>query len=677
MQKIPLLLCFLAAAHVLPAQTQTTASVFFESDQYELTPEARQSLDAVAVQLLAAPDYSVGIEAWTDDQGTQEYNLRLAANRAESVKNYLTGKGLVPAKTTVRSWGEQNLEYDNASEQDRRLNRRVDVAITSIFFPDYPALQTSLTANTEQILTIQPNQSQTVTTNRGTMVVVPSEAFVFEDGTSPAGPVEIIVREAFSPADFILHNLTTISDGKILQTGGMVYIGAQADGRPLHLANGAAITVALPTGKVDPGMELFYGQQDAGNNINWKPAGQKFRQTIEEQQVTLDIDPALGRRIMAIQVPVYPQPSLPNFTGAMAPKPRRPVAPYKPRAPQKPDWTNVQRMFGGGGEALRKKDAKKADKYYSDASAKYQRDSVDYERLYLRYLQNESNYESAKIRYASDRMNWEAELSHRIKTILAYEQELYLYEYSLALQPGLKRIGKNIRRYENYSNLEHAVHNAAVEQSLMAKKESYLKRNSDLMSVGALYDKYIGFDIVESGQFRSMIQSNRQKTLVRDNKQTTSKMLAATGIRQISDSLKAEIREQRLLSVKTSDQADRAIRAYVTDVTRLGWINCDKFYNDPAEKIQLVVDEPEDATLYVLCRDINSVLAFSRNAQGTYVANGLPKGKKVSVVSIKLKDGVPHFALHDTKVGDPGALKMDYRSMTLRDLREELKKLNI
>ena len=121
--------------------------------------------------------------------------------------------------------------------------------------------------------------------------------------------------------------------------------------------------------------------------------------------------------------------------------------------------------------------------------------------------------------------------------------------------------------------------------------------------------------------------------------------------------------------------SEDAVRVAV--VTRLGWINCDRFYNDPAEKVQMVVKEQEDATMYVLCRDINSLLAFYRDAQGNYVVSGLPKGKKVSVISIKLKDGVPYMALHDTKAGESGDLKMDYRSMSLRDLRDELKKLNI
>lgn len=154
-------------------------------------------------------------------------------------------------------------------------------------------------------------------------------------------------------------------------------------------------------------------------------------------------------------------------------------------------------------------------------------------------------------------------------------------------------------------------------------------------------------------------------------------MLKSCGIKAISDSLKSEIKEKRLLNAKTAQQADVALRAYVADVTKLGWINCDKFYNDPAEKVQIAVSEQEDATMYVVCKDINSILPMSRNGQGVYAAGGLPKGKKVSVVSIKLKDGAPQFAVCDVKAGEAGALSMNYRNISLKDLREELKRLNI
>lgn len=676
MQKILLPLFFFLIACALRAQTPAEASVFFETDRSELSPEARQSLDALALQLLAAPDYEVDIEAWTDDRGTPEYNQQLAVRRAEAVQQYLAAKGLQLSKSSVQSWGEQNQEYDNNTDEQRQLNRRVDVLIKPVFFSDYATFQTRLAGNTgQQVLNIEPDQDQTLTTRRGTTLVIPSNAFVFEDGSSPEGPVELELREAFSPADFIRHNLSTMSDGKILQTGGMLYIGASAGGRPLQLAEGAAITVALPTQQFDPEMELFYGEAGPGGSVNWKPVGQKFRQTIQSNKVTLDIDPSIGDRIMAAQVPVHPAPAVPSFPDRLGPEPRHPVAPYKPRAPQKPLWDNVQRLFGGGqGEAMSKKDSRKAEKYYHELLAKYERDSVNYVQLYERYVSNQEKYEKAVIKYREDRSTWVTELRRRDAAIREYGREEYLHRYSIALQQALKRVGKNIRRYEYYSNLRYAVHKTAAAICGNIPKERALRQGKrDFPTTNQLYDKYISHEAMRN---RNRFSCNQYLPEYGDSGEAIRNMYAATGIQAIADSLDQEIKRRRILSVRTTDQADRAVRAYVTDVVRLGWINCDRFYNDPAEKIQLAVEESEEATMFVYCRDINSLLPFDRYDRG-YIAPGLPKGKKVSVVAIKLKDGVPYFAMQDARVGDVPALKMNYRSTTMLALRTELDKLNI
>lgn len=682
MQKILLAAYFLMAASLLSAQSPVTTSVFFESDQYELTSEARQSLDALALQLLAAPDYAVAIEAWTDDQGTQEYNLRLANHRADAVQQYLAQKGLLLTKTTVRSWGEQNLAYDNATEDNRRKNRRVDVAVTPFFFSDYAALQNRLTAPFEQTIRIQADEEQTVTAANGTIIVVPANSFVFEDGTSPAGPVELVVREAFSPSDFVSHNLTTTSDGRVLQTGGMVCLGAQADGKPLALAAGASLTVALPTGKMDPDMELFYGQMNADNSINWQPAQQTFRRQLRNPRVLLDIDPALSARIMALKVPVYPEPSLPKFSGELPPEPRKPVAPYEPRAPKKPTWESVQRMYGGGGygaatNRLSKKELKKARKHYQKVLDNYERDSINYARLYNRYQTNLENYKSALANYDANLHNWKIEVQNRIRSIILFEREQEVHDFSLRLQKAILRAGKNIHRYEYYSNLELAVENAALGLRNTELREALMKGYGSGRLVSGLYDKYVGSKVLQSAGYSDLHLRAKVSCGADTTYRITDRLMKSSGITAISDSLKAEIREKRMSNASTTEEVAADLSAYVADVTRLGWINCDKFYKDPAEKVQLAVKEDEAATMYVICKDISSILSLYDNGQGIYTANGLPKGKKVSVVSIKLKNGVPQFASRDVEAGKTGELQLEYRSMTLRDLREELKKLNI
>lgn len=678
MQKIFLTCLLLLSAAFMSAQTTSNVSVFFDPDQSELSREASVALDALAADLLEAPDYSLMIEAYTDDRGTETYNLRLAGSRAEAVQQYLLQKGLQSGKTSVKSWGEQNLAFDNATEENRRKNRRVDIVATFFNFTGMADLQNRLSSSGEQIITIQPDRNQQFTAAGGTVVVIPAQSFVFEDGSAPRGPVAITVREAYDPADWITHNLTTMSDGRLLQTGGMVYLDAQSDGKPLTLATGALLTVAMPAKNIDPGMELFYSSPGADGSVNWQPVGQSFRQTLKDDEVKLDIDPSLSARIMALRAPISPKPTVPSYSGDIPPEPRMPNAPRPPYPPRKPEWEDIQFRFGSrSGEAMNRKGSKKARKFYQEALARYNRDSADYVKLYDKYLVKVTNFEAAKERYATEHQNWEMELKGRIRRVMDYEREQYLHIYSNGLQLAVKQIGKNIGKYENYSNLEYAVRDAADINYRQRQREEFFNQSRDRVVISDLYYKCIGHKVVDGLAFRDLF-SQVKYTYPSDTLQRAiAGILKDMGIRAISDSLKTEIKERQLLVAKSPDQARRYMRAYVADITRLGWINCDKFYNDPSEKVQLVVNEAEDATMYVVCKDISSVLTCYPSGQGAYIATGIPKGRKVSVISIKLKDGKAQFAMRDVRAGESPALDLSYKSLSVKELREELKRINI
>ena len=668
---------------VFAQSSPSTASVFFETDRSELSPEARQTLDAMAPALLQAPDYQVSIEAFADDRGTAQYNLRLAADRAATVQNYLAGKGLIADKTAVQNWGER--KADSPTEIGRQKSRRVDVMVNAFSFKDLESLRNRLSANTVQVLKIQSGQGQTLTAARGTMLVVPANAFVFEDGTAPKGEIELQVQEAYDPSDFILHNLTTLSDGHILQTGGMVNITAQSGGRTLQLAEGASLTVSLPNGgNFDPNMELFYAQPAVNGGVDWKPAGQKFRKTLKPNLVELVIDPALGARIAALKVPELSRPAMPAFKDQMPPEPKMPVAPYKPRAPKKPEWAAVQKIYAGGGDAARmsRKELKKAQLYFNDQNLRYTRDSAKYVQLADRYQRNLAGYERSVIRFQTEHRQWETELKSRLIAIMLYQREMYVYTYSRCLPKALKIKGKAIQEYKTYSNLSLAVSEAVNEQTLLALGAGIFddRRTTAIGSSleGKLYERIIGLKTIDTFKDFKKIKEDAFLSIDKDTTQrTTRRLLGSIGLQQISDSLVTEVSQKMLLNSNSPQQANTIMGGYVATVSQLGWINCDRFSNDPAEKMQVLVNETEDATMYAICKDINAMLPFSRNAEGTYTANGLPKGKKITIVAIKIKDGMPQYAQRDMKVGDAALPRMNYRSLPLHDLKEELKKLNI
>src|SRR4029079_3292125 len=72
--------------------------VFFETDQTDLTPQARATLDKQAQWLQQYGNYTFTIEGHADERGTREYNIALGARRAQNVRDYLAARGIQPSR---------------------------------------------------------------------------------------------------------------------------------------------------------------------------------------------------------------------------------------------------------------------------------------------------------------------------------------------------------------------------------------------------------------------------------------------------------------------------------------------------------------------------------------------------------------------------------------------------
>ena len=81
--------------------------VFFETDQTDLTPQARATLDKQAQWLAQYNRYSFTIEGHADERGTREYNIALGARRAQTVREYLSSRGVEPQRMRTISYGKE------------------------------------------------------------------------------------------------------------------------------------------------------------------------------------------------------------------------------------------------------------------------------------------------------------------------------------------------------------------------------------------------------------------------------------------------------------------------------------------------------------------------------------------------------------------------------------------
>ena len=81
--------------------------VFFESDSSDLTLQSRATLDKQAQWLATYNRYAFTVEGHADERGTREYNIALGARRAQAVRDYLTARGIEPARMRTISYGKE------------------------------------------------------------------------------------------------------------------------------------------------------------------------------------------------------------------------------------------------------------------------------------------------------------------------------------------------------------------------------------------------------------------------------------------------------------------------------------------------------------------------------------------------------------------------------------------
>ena len=106
------------------------SDVLFDTARYTLKPGAREKLAKVSGIILAHPGLKIAIEGHTDNVGSDEYNMKLSDNRANSVETYLVSQGLNSGSVTAQGFGKNQPVADNGTAAGRQRNRRVEMVVS-------------------------------------------------------------------------------------------------------------------------------------------------------------------------------------------------------------------------------------------------------------------------------------------------------------------------------------------------------------------------------------------------------------------------------------------------------------------------------------------------------------------------------------------------------------------
>jgi len=100
------------------------SDVFFDFDKYNLSSEAKSTLEANARELKRVGDSNITIEGHCDERGTKAYNLALGDKRAGAAKDYLVSLGVTASRITTISYGKERPFDSGHDESAWAKNRR-------------------------------------------------------------------------------------------------------------------------------------------------------------------------------------------------------------------------------------------------------------------------------------------------------------------------------------------------------------------------------------------------------------------------------------------------------------------------------------------------------------------------------------------------------------------------
>jgi outer membrane protein OmpA-like peptidoglycan-associated protein len=110
----------------------TLGDVLFDTGKADLNPGASRNLDQLVTFLTDHQERRVEIDGYTDNVGTDSFNLDLSQRRADTVRSVLVNRGIDSARIATRGYGKDFGVASNVDSGGRQLNRRVEIVIGGV-----------------------------------------------------------------------------------------------------------------------------------------------------------------------------------------------------------------------------------------------------------------------------------------------------------------------------------------------------------------------------------------------------------------------------------------------------------------------------------------------------------------------------------------------------------------
>ena len=658
------------------SQITKTVSVHFDVDKHYLKEEAVETLDQLLEEVKYFKVLTVELKAHTDHDASEAYNIALSKRRAQSVGTYLSQNGL-SEKQLESSWhGEYNPVATNQTDLGKQQNRRVDLIIT---YQPYQNVEEVLDDLKEEVqeFKLNPKGSTTIIGKEGIEVEIQEGSFQDENGNSiPNSEVLIELEEFTTIGESFTNQLSTESNGEMLETGGMLRIDAYRGNKKLKLNKKKEIKIKIPNPRILEGMTVFTGQRGADGVMNWNNIGTSFSQSeilTEGAAIAIDTMPFYEYIDHNLD---YKRNYLKELKITYPEKPKRPSIPSKPREPKRPDpeyvFTGLAKWLSTDAQKNRKADEQYQEllERYNQRMERYERNIASYERklenhakalkeyenqiaeinekmsfhvefLTERYYELKSVYDQKRLNYAILKFS---ALARNNKLKSTKPEETLKHYATIAMQDELHLELRRLSYYINYYTFLTQFDPEYIRKYFLYKGELKVHRM-----------KKKGFRSYDYRQFLTSCGQNEKFNAMFNNPEVPALIAVAVSQKKEAD---------RASGITARSEFEEA---YNTSTSQLGWINCDRFSRVKRNRmINVSMMSAIGARMMIYVKRFRSLM----NANGG--AARVPKNTTIKAIFMTTIDGKPHISIDELKPKNNVGIKPDYQAASLNEIKEML-----
>lgn len=109
-----------------------TNQTAFDVNSTQIKPGFYSTLDKISSVVNQYGKTTLTIVGHTDDSGSDAHNQTLSEQRAQAVQSYFLQSGVNPQRLSSYGAGERQPRANNATEQGKQLNRRVEIIVEPV-----------------------------------------------------------------------------------------------------------------------------------------------------------------------------------------------------------------------------------------------------------------------------------------------------------------------------------------------------------------------------------------------------------------------------------------------------------------------------------------------------------------------------------------------------------------